>query len=176
MIHFLSYQPCLYFQLQPLQAGTVFWPAQNTNAKVVITTEFNKIFSLESPEILLFPTVAFRAAATVWKESYSIVQQKSLGDLYKKLSTGSFRNIAKILYNLKGTIEQLPDLLQLWKRIRKVQFCVTYYWSVKYTPNTRLGVWKLITNQLLMLRAMKFQYFEVTSKGWLPLCALILTL
>ncbi|XP_057292810.1 uncharacterized protein LOC130621522 isoform X2 [Hydractinia symbiolongicarpus] len=81
------------------------------------------INAVGAPEVLLFPTSAFRTAAYIWGESYSYVRGKPLGKLYKRLADGSLENMVKILYHLKNDTKQLPALLNIWQRVRKVLNC-----------------------------------------------------
>lgn len=93
---------------------------------------------IDSPEILLFPTIAFRAAAVIWKHSYSVVDNGvKQGLSYKQLSNGSVDNLAQILYHLKGNIKELPQLLNIWKRIRIVGVwlpCIFWTFHFKFSP------------------------------------------
>ncbi|XP_057292811.1 uncharacterized protein LOC130621523 [Hydractinia symbiolongicarpus] len=81
------------------------------------------INAVEAPEVLLFPTFAFRTAAYIWGESYSYVKGKPLGKLYKRLAVGSLENMVKILHHLKNDTKELPALLNIWQRVRKVLNC-----------------------------------------------------
>ena len=85
-------------------------------------------YFLALPDSLMFPTAAFSSAALIWFNSYSVLSNGTkTGKSYKELSDGSVTSLAQILYHLKGNIDQLPDLINIWRRIRLVRKDLSFY-------------------------------------------------
>ena len=94
------------------------------------------------PDSLMFPTAAFSSAALLWINSYSVLSNGTkTGKSYKELSDGSVAGLVEILYHLKGNINQLPELINIWRRIRLVRaknvdvFFLSYKQFLKLTFN-----------------------------------------
>ena len=77
--------------------------------------------SADQPESLAFPSKAFLSASTAWANSYSPIENGPLYHVtYNKLADGSKYGFLLLSYYLRGNLNDIERLLDIWKKVNKV--------------------------------------------------------
>eukprot|EP00794_Sanderia_malayensis_P012852 gene12852-14174_t len=76
------------------------------------------------PELLAFPSKAYRSAALIWSHSYSTIFKQPLKHTtYNSLADGSEYGFILLSHYLKGNLNNIDKLLRIWKRVNQVLKC-----------------------------------------------------
>eukprot|EP00112_Aurelia_sp_Birch-Aquarium-sp1_P000156 Seg1011.2 transcript_id=Seg1011.2/GoldUCD/mRNA.D3Y31 product="hypothetical protein" protein_id=Seg1011.2/GoldUCD/D3Y31 len=79
---------------------------------------------VDQPESLTFPSKAFLSASTAWANSYSLVQNGPLHHVtYNNLADGSEYGFLLLSYYLRGNLNGIDRLLDIWKKVNKALNC-----------------------------------------------------
>ena len=85
--------------------------------------KFNYLFLIDTdmPENLAFPTKAFWSASLIWNHSYSMSHNGPLKHVsYNALADGSKYGLLLLSYFLKGHLNDVDRLLNIWKKVNQV--------------------------------------------------------